>query len=192
MFKLVVGLGNPGETYVNTRHNVGSRVVREIAAKYGCDFKMQNKFSSELASLKLDGKEIKLLIPNTFMNLSGSSVAAVANFYRIELADILVIHDELDLGVGDIRLKNGGGAGGHNGLKDIISKLGNQQNFWRVRIGIGHPGHSALVSSYVLAKPSGSERDNIDAGIIRLMQVMPRILTDTDMSQVMQILHTKI
>jgi PTH1 family peptidyl-tRNA hydrolase len=156
--RLIVGLGNPGREYETTRHNVGFQWVDELAHLQKLDFKNEAKFHGLAARGQLHGQEIFLLKPQTFMNHSGRSVSALVQFYKIAPAEMLVVHDELDLPPGVARLKMGGGHGGHNGLKDIIAHLGNR-DFWRLRIGIGHPGDRAEVSSYVLNDPRREERD---------------------------------
>lgn len=155
--KLIAGLCNPGRDYENTRHNAGEMYLRELARFYDASFKADAKFFGETAKIRIADEDVWLLIPHTFMNKSGQAVAALANFYKIAAEDILVAHDELDIPVGTGRLKQGGGHGGHNGLRDIIAKLGNNKNFWRLRIGIGHPGDAKLVTSWVLNKAPQAE-----------------------------------
>lgn len=163
--ELIVGLGNPGDKYAQTRHNAGAEYVEQLAARHNVSLKSEKKFFGEYAKLVLPGRTIHLLIPTTFMNLSGQSVAALANFYKIPAEHILVAHDELDLPPGVARLKLGGGHGGHNGLRDIISRLGNNKNFYRLRLGIGHPGQASAVAGFVLNKAPASERDKTQAAI---------------------------
>ncbi|HHE9434023.1 TPA: aminoacyl-tRNA hydrolase [Haemophilus influenzae] len=160
--KLIVGLGNPGEKYADTRHNAGEWLIERLACRFKVLLNPENKFFGKTARTLLNGKEVRLLVPTTFMNLSGKAVGALASFYRIKPEEILVIHDELDLPAGVAKLKQGGGHGGHNGLKDIVAQLGNNNNFYRLRIGIGHPGHRDLVSGYVLNKPSPADRDALE------------------------------
>ena len=149
--KLIVGLGNPGQNYADTRHNAGSRFVTALAARAGACFKHESRFQGELSKTTLAGRELWLLLPSTYMNHSGESVASLARFYKIPPEAILVAHDELDLAPGSARLKIGGGHGGHNGLRDINEKMGSR-DFVRLRLGIGHPGSSSQVTSYVLKK----------------------------------------
>ncbi|MBI5430426.1 MAG: aminoacyl-tRNA hydrolase [Nitrosomonadales bacterium] len=156
--RLIVGLGNPGREYEATRHNVGFWWVDELARAQKLSFKSEAKFHGLTARGHLHDHEMLLLMPQTFMNHSGRSVGALAQFYKIAPAEILVVHDELDLPPGVARLKIGGGHGGHNGLKDIIAQLGNK-DFWRLRIGIGHPGDRAEVANYVLSDPRREERE---------------------------------
>jgi len=191
VFKLIVGLGNYGQTYKNTRHNIGCDAVEQIANLYKCELKPNNKFNGLLGDLVLNNCMFKLLIPQTFMNLSGNAVSAVANFYHIPAEQILIIHDELDLNTGVIKIKFSGSSGGHNGLRDITSKLGNNNNFWRVRIGIGHPGHASLVSNYVLSKPSKLEYELLQNAIFRLISHIESLLIDDNLQAVIQNLHSK-
>lgn len=163
--KLIVGLSNPGAKYEETRHNAGEWLVNELAAMYNVSLKEETKYFGKVAKINTAQSEIRLLIPTTFMNLSGKAVGALANFYRIKPEEILVVHDELDLPPGSAKIKKGGGHGGHNGLKDIIAALGNNKEFYRLRIGIGHPGHKDMVASYVLGKPAPQEKDLINAVI---------------------------
>ena len=160
--KLIVGLGNPGEKYADTRHNAGEWLIERLARRFNVSLNPESKFFGKTARTLVNGKEVRLLVPTTFMNLSGKAVGALANFYRIKPEEILVIHDELDLPPGTVKLKQGGGHGGHNGLKDIVAQLGNNNNFYRLRIGIGHPGHRDLVAGYVLNKPSLADRDALE------------------------------
>jgi len=171
--KLIVGLGNPGKEYEATRHNAGFWWVDELAR--GCSFKADSKFHGLIAKANLHGHEVFLLKPQTFMNLSGRAVGAVAQFYKIEPSQILVVHDELDLPPGTAKLKQGGGHGGHNGLKDIIAHLGSK-DFWRLRIGVGHPGDRAEVVNFVLNVPRKEEQVLIDAAVQRAQDVAPLII----------------
>lgn len=160
--KLIVGLGNPGEKYTDTRHNAGEWLIERLARRFNVSLNPESKFFGKTARTLVNEKEVRLLVPTTFMNLSGKAVGALASFYRIKPEEILVIHDELDLPAGIAKLKQGGGHGGHNGLKDIVAQLGNNNNFYRLRIGIGHPGHRDLVAGYVLNKPSPADRDALE------------------------------
>ncbi|KFD18671.1 MULTISPECIES: aminoacyl-tRNA hydrolase [Tatumella] len=163
--KLIVGLANPGAEYAATRHNAGAWYVDLLAGRYNQSLKEEAKFYGYTARLNLAGNDVRLLVPTTFMNLSGKSVAAMATFYRIAPQEILVAHDEMDMLPGVAKFKQGGGHGGHNGLKDIISKLGNNADFHRLRIGIGHPGDRNKVTGFVLGKPPASEQKLIDEAI---------------------------
>lgn len=174
MFKLIVGLGNPGSKYEETRHNAGFWLLDEIARGYSASFAAEKKFHGDAARVMIGTRDIRLLKPTTFMNLSGESVAAMANFYRIEPEQILVAHDELDLLPGTVRLKKGGGHGGHNGLRDIIKHLG--RDFWRVRLGIGHPGDAKQVSNFVLKRAPKSESELLIRCIDDVMREIPDIV----------------
>ena len=158
--RLIVGLGNPGREYEGTRHNAGFWWVDDFAREHQLSLKSDSKFHGQTARSVTQGRELFLLKPQTFMNVSGRSVGALAQFYKIDAAQILVVHDELDLPPGSAKLKLGGGHGGHNGLKDIIAHLGTR-DFWRLRIGIGHPGDRAEVSNYVLNAPRREEEELI-------------------------------
>ena len=168
--RLIVGLGNPGREYETTRHNVGFRWVDELARLHKLGFKSETKFHGLTARGRLNGQEILLLKPQTFMNVSGRSVGALAQFYKIAPAEMLVVHDDLDLPPGVARLKMGGGHGGHNGLKDIIAHLGTK-DFWRLRFGIGHPGDRDGVADYVLHDPSCEERELMDEAMLQAQDV---------------------
>nr|WP_218058733.1 aminoacyl-tRNA hydrolase [Gilliamella apicola] len=163
--KLVVGLANPGNEYAATRHNAGAWFVEQLAQRYNQSLKNEQKFWGYTSRINIFGHDVRLLVPTTFMNLSGKAVQAMASFYQIKPEEILIAHDELDLNPGIAKLKFGGSHGGHNGLKDIASKLGNNLNFYRLRIGIGHPGDKNKVVGYVLNKPSKSEQELIDKAI---------------------------
>lgn len=160
--KLIVGLGNPGDKYTDTHHNAGEWLIERLTRRFNVSLNPESKFFGKTARTLVNGKEVRLLVPTTFMNLSGKAVGALASFYRIKPEEILVIHDELDLPAGIAKLKQGGGHGGHNGLKDIVAQLGNNNNFYRLRIGIGHPGHRDLVAGYVLNKPSPADRNALE------------------------------
>lgn len=172
--RLIVGLGNPGREYDFTRHNAGFWWVDALAQQYSWSFRAENKFHGLVARGRLEGHELFLLKPQTFMNVSGRAVGALAQFYQIEPGQILVVHDELDLPPGGIKLKFGGGHGGHNGLKDIFSHLGTRE-FWRLRIGIGHPGERAAVVNYVLNAPRAEENGLIEHAVQRGLQVAPLV-----------------
>lgn len=163
--KLIVGLANPGAEYAATRHNAGAWYVDLLAERLRAPLLEEPKFYGYTSRINLAGADVRLLVPTTFMNLSGKAVAAMATFYRINPDEILVAHDELDLPPGVAKFKLGGGHGGHNGLKDIISKLGNNPNFHRLRVGIGHPGDKNKVVGFVLGKPPVSEQKLIDEAV---------------------------
>jgi PTH1 family peptidyl-tRNA hydrolase len=174
--QLIVGLGNPGLEYSQTRHNAGVWFVAALAAEHNIRLNLDSKYSGLVGRGTINGQEVRLLIPTTFMNRSGQSVSALANFFKIPLDAILVAHDELDLPVGSIRLKTGGGHGGHNGLRDIISCSGNQNNFHRLRIGIGHPGDAKLVSNFVLNKAPQAEQEKIELAIMAAVKVSAQMV----------------
>lgn len=176
--KLIVGLANPGAKYEETRHNAGEWLVNEIARMYNVSLKEDAKYFGKVAKINTTQGEVRLLVPTTFMNLSGKAVGALANFFRIKPEEILVAHDELDLPPGSVKLKQGGGHGGHNGLKDIIAALGNNKAFYRVRIGIGHPGHKDLVAGYVLGKPAPQEKELINAVVDESCRCVEILLKD--------------
>ena len=169
--KLIVGLGNPGADYSETRHNAGFWLCERLAARDGARFARESRFHGQVAK-GADG--MFLLMPDTFMNRSGQAVGALARFYRIAPAQIVVVHDELDLPPGQARLKFGGGLGGHNGLKDIAAHCATQ-DFWRLRLGIGHPGDRGAVVSYVLKPPRKEERALIDETIDRALAAWPDV-----------------
>lgn len=187
--RLIVGLGNPGPEYTHTRHNAGVWFIDELARRYQGKLQPQAKFFGYTGRLTLAGQDTRLLIPTTFMNLSGKAIAAVANFYQIEPQQILIAHDEMDLSPGTARLKQGGGHGGHNGLKDTISKLGNDRNFYRLRIGIGHPGDKNKVTGYVLGKPPKTEQAQIDDAIDEAVRCLDILFKD-GLSKAQNRLHT--
>lgn len=189
--KLIVGLGNPGSDYANTRHNAGQDLVERLASQLGAPLQPESKFFGLTSRGFLDGRDLRLLVPTTFMNRSGQAVAALANFYKIDVSQILVVHDELDLPPGIARLKQGGGHGGHNGLRDIISAMGNDNKFQRLRIGIGHPGNAKQVSNYVLKKAGGDDAIAIDHSIDVSLKILPYLLVG-DMASAMQELHSQL
>lgn len=187
--RLIVGLGNPGKEYEGTRHNAGAFFVLELARRAGVVLTNESKFFGDTARIRVGNHDLRLLVPSTFMNRSGKAVAALANFYRITPEQILVAHDELDIPPGQARFKAGGGHGGHNGLRDIIPALGGNNQFYRLRVGIGHPGHASKVSGYVLAKPSSADRMAIDAIIDEAVDALP-LLLEGDAVKAMTRLHS--
>jgi len=186
--RLIVGLGNPGAEYDATRHNAGFWWVDEFAREHGVQFRDENKFHGQVARVQAHGQDTWLLKPQTFMNASGRAVVALALFYKILPDQILVVHDELDLPPGSAKLKLGGGHGGHNGLKDIISHL-STRDFWRLRIGIGHPGERSEVVNYVLKPPRKEEQPLIDDALQRAQDVAP-LITDGKLQAAMLKLHS--
>lgn len=188
--QLVVGLGNPGAQYEHTRHNAGFFFVDALARQHAGSFTSEAKFFGQSCRIRVSGDELWLLKPMTFMNRSGQAIAALARFYKIPPEAILIAHDELDLPPGEIRLKQGGGHGGHNGLRDTIAQLGGSKDFLRLRIGIGHPGHSSQVTGYVLGKAPSSEQALIEDALQRALAVMPRVISG-ELNKAMNQLHTK-
>lgn len=172
--RIIVGLGNPGPEHQVTRHNVGFWFVDLLARAYGGEFRDYRKYSGETARVTIEGQELILLKPTTYMNRSGMSVRQISDFFKIVPDDILVAHDELDLPVGSVRLKHGGGHGGHNGLRDTIAHIG--ENFWRLRLGIGHPGNKAEVIDYVLTRAPRVEEDVILDAVNMAADSVPLIL----------------
>ena len=188
--QLIVGLGNPGPEYDQTRHNAGALFVERLAAAKGANLSVDRKYFGLVGKFNHQGREVRLLIPTTYMNRSGQAVAALANFFKIKPEEILVAHDELDMPPGIAKLKQGGGHGGHNGLRDIIAQVGNQNNFHRLRLGIGHPGHASLVSGYVLGRAPRSEQELLDTSIDFALDVLPEILAG-DWTVAMRKLHSQ-
>ncbi|WP_336944171.1 aminoacyl-tRNA hydrolase [Acinetobacter modestus] len=179
---LIVGLGNPGKEYAQTRHNAGFWFVEQLADRYGISLKADPKFHGYSGRGQIDGHDVRLLLPTTFMNRSGQSVVPFAKFYQVAPEAILVAHDELDMDPGIIGLKSGGGHGGHNGLRDIVPHIG--ANFHRLRIGIGHPGSKERVSGHVLGKAPSSEQALMDAAIDHALSKV-KMLVDGQVSQAM-------
>jgi peptidyl-tRNA hydrolase, PTH1 family len=191
--RLIVGIGNPGSEYRATRHNAGAWFVERLAQAVGASLGMQAKFQALVASVRAnDGIDRRLALPQTFVNRSGQAVSALARFYRIAPEEILIAHDELDLKPGAVKLKEGGGSAGHNGLKDIAASLGTPA-FWRLRIGIGHPREGALseqeVADYVLHRPRLEEQQAIDDAIVRALAIWPSLEVG-DTERAMHLLHT--
>lgn len=184
----IVGLGNPGAEYAGTRHNAGFWLLDRLAASAG-GLRQQSRFSALAGEVHLAGQRVWLLAPQTYMNRSGDSVAAFARYYRLQPHQLLVVHDDLDLAPGTVRLKRGGGDGGHNGLVDVTAKLGSP-DYVRLRIGIGHPGSARQVVSYVLRKPSSEERELIEGAIDRAMERIDEIVAG-EYEKVMNVLHAK-
>jgi len=174
--KLIVGLGNPGRKYARTRHNAGFWFVDHLCERYEGAWRVDGARQAELARVRIGAAETWLLKPATYMNASGAPVAAVASFYRITPAQMLVVHDEIDLPPGVARLKYGGGHGGHNGVRDLIAHVGN--DFWRLRIGVGHPGGRDEVIDFVLERAPAAEEGLIQAASQRALEVMPLLLAE--------------
>jgi PTH1 family peptidyl-tRNA hydrolase len=187
--KLIAGLGNPGSEYRGTRHNAGADFVEELARQCSTPLQAESKFFGLAGRVNYAGYDLRLIIPTTFMNRSGKAVAAIASFYKIAPEEILIAHDELDIPAGTARFKQGGGHGGHNGLRDILPALGNDKNFHRLRIGIDHPGHASKVSGYVLSQPSQVDRTRIEACIDEAIAALPLLLSG-DATKAMTRLHS--
>jgi len=186
-FDLIAGLGNPGAKYEHTRHNAGFWLLDRLAATAGVSFREESRFHGQVAVMDMAGHGCRLLKPSTFMNRSGQSVAALQQYYKIPPERVLVVHDDIDLEPGCVRLKRGGGHGGHNGLRDIIQALGSR-DFHRLRIGVGHPGSRDQVVDYVLRRPPAAEREAIEDAIERALAQMPVILQG-DLERAMRVLH---
>ena len=187
--RLIVGLGNPGSRYESTRHNAGFWFVEELARVYGGSFRAAPKYFGDVCELNVNGELVRLLKPTTFMNNSGRAVAALTNFYRFSLSTVVVAHDEIDLPPGTVRLKQDGGHGGHNGLRDIIPQLGGT-GFARIRIGVGHPGQADQVISYVLQRAPGEQQRAIDDAIARTVELRDLLLAG-EWQKAMNELHRK-
>ena len=187
--RLIVGLGNPGSDYQETRHNAGFWFADGVARRWGSAFRSDPKFHAYLAVTGIAGSDRWLLKPATFMNRSGQAVAGLARYFRLQPCQILVAHDELDLPPGVVRIKYGGGHAGHNGLRDIVAALGDG-GFYRLRIGIGHPGDSRLVVGYVLSRPSRADRQAIEGGLDEAVEALPEILSG-EIQRAMNRLHAR-
>ena len=188
--KLIVGLGNPGEKYIKTRHNAGFLFLDALCKQVGATLKADKHCLGRSTKTVINGHEVRLVAPDTFMNLSGQSVVASCNYYKIDLSEVLVVHDELDFDAGITRLKVAGGHGGHNGLRDIIQKLGGAKDFVRLRVGIGHPGDKSKVHSYVLKNPSSVDKHKITDSLIDAHRYLEQIVTG-DLEKAMNGLHTQ-
>ncbi|HLN49782.1 MAG TPA: aminoacyl-tRNA hydrolase [Steroidobacteraceae bacterium] len=186
--RLIVGLGNPGPEHQATRHNAGFWFVDELARRHGGEFRDYRKYSGETARVSIGTDEIVLLKPTTYMNRSGLSIRQLSEFYKIAADDILVAHDELDLAVGSVRLKHGGGHGGHNGLRDTVAHIG--ESFWRLRLGIGHPDNKTDVIDYVLTRAPRSEEDLIMDAVNLAADCVP-LLLEQGAERAMTKLHSR-
>ncbi|MEX0738757.1 MAG: aminoacyl-tRNA hydrolase [Pseudohongiella sp.] len=171
--KLIVGLGNPGPQYRFNRHNVGVWFLQAICQQYQGELRPESRFHGETGRVHIDGQDIRLLFPTTFMNRSGLSVAALCHYFDITPAQMLVAYDEIDFPVGTTRLKAGGGHGGHNGIRDIINALGGERGFYRLRIGVGHPGDKSKVANYVLSNPGKDDSIQIEHDLDQALRVLP-------------------
>lgn len=186
--ELIAGIGNPGQEYADTRHNAGVWLVRRLADQLGATFKTEKKFLGQVAIARLGGRDVKLLIPDTYMNESGKCVGAYANFFKIPVESIVIAHDEIDFPGGKIRFKQGGGLAGHNGLKSISASLAGSKEYARIRIGVGHPGDQRGVTGHVLGKVSKSDRAIIDECIQDALSALP-IAANGDWQSAMNELH---
>lgn len=187
--RLIAGLGNPGRKHERDRHNVGFWFVSRLAARQEVQMRSQARFHGVVGKAGSSGSEVWFVMPQTYMNASGMAVGALARFYRIAPEECLVVHDELDFAPGVAKLKRGGGVAGHNGLRDVADQLGTQ-GYWRLRIGIGHPGDKNVVADYVLSSPPAPERELIESAITRCLEASPLLLAG-DMHAAMLKLHTK-
>ena len=188
--RLIVGLGNPGTQYEGTRHNAGAFFVRLLAKRHGLSLNPDRNALGDSARGVIAGHDLRLLVPETYMNESGRSVATMSRYYRIEPDEILIAHDELDIPAGESRFKHDGGHGGHNGLRDIIPALGGHRDFWRLRIGIGHPGSAKKVSAWVLSKASTADQVSIEASTEAAISALPLLLDGEDV-KAMTALHSE-
>ena len=189
MIKLFVGLGNPGPEYEDTRHNAGFWWIDAVARELKVSLTPERSYHGLVARTQVDGRNLWLLEPQTFMNVSGKSVAALARFFKIAPQEILVAHDEMDIEPGEAKLKLGGSHAGHNGLRDIHAQLGTA-DYWRLRIGVGHPGVKSEVVSWVLKKPQREQREAIETSIERSVQALPLLLSG-EMEKAMVKIHTR-
>lgn len=187
--QLIVGLGNPGREYQQTRHNAGALFVEELARQQGITLKLESKFFGLIGRCTLQGEDVRLVIPTTSMNRSGQAVAAISSFYKVAAENMLIAHDELDIEIGTARFKQGGGHGGHNGLRDIIERCGNNKDFHRLRIGIGHPGSADKVSGYVLNKAPATDHQKMLDAIDESIRALPDAVNG-DWAKAMNYLHT--
>ncbi len=187
MLRLIVGLGNPGREYAAQRHNIGFWYLDALATQYQAGWRSESRFNAELAHLEAAGTRVWLLKPQTYMNRSGQAVCHFTQYQRLTTSELLVVHDELDLPPGTARLKQGGGHGGHNGLRDLLACLPDS-DFYRLRLGIGHPGHKDRVTPYVLGNPPADERAQLQASITRATALLPELLAER-WTQAMNRLH---
>jgi PTH1 family peptidyl-tRNA hydrolase len=185
---MIAGLGNPEDRYERTLHNAGFWFVDELARRHSGQFKYEKRFDADICKVSIAGSDVWLAKPQSYMNLSGGPVRALLDYYRLPVEQLLVAHDEIDLPPGTVRLKQGGGHGGHNGLRDVIQHCGRE--FMRLRLGVGHPGHKDQVTSYVLKRASGDVEAAINRNIDDAVDVMP-LLIDEGLNAAMKKLHTQ-
>lgn len=188
--RLIAGLGNPGPQYRSNRHNVGVWFLEAVCRRYGGELRAETRFHGQVARVNIDGHDVRLLVPTTFMNRSGMAVSALCHYFDIEPQQMLVAYDEIDFPVGTTRLKSGGGHGGHNGIRDIISALGGASNFQRLRIGVGHPGDKHKVANYVLSDPGRDDCIQIEHDIDQALKVLP-LIVGGKLNQAMLELHSQ-
>ena len=186
--RIIAGLGNPDDKYERTLHNAGFWFVDAVARKYGGNFRYEKKFDADCCKVSLQGEDIWLVKPQSYMNLSGGPIRGVLDYYRLKATELLVAHDEIDLPPGTTRLKQGGGHGGHNGLRDIIRHCGAE--FVRLRLGVGHPGEQSQVTGYVLKRGSADVERALEDNIVDSIDVLP-LLVDGDLNAAQKALHTK-
>jgi len=177
VLKLIVGLGNPGPQYRDNRHNAGAQFVAQLCSRYDGEMRTESKFFGAATRVAIASQDVRLLIPTTYMNRSGQAVAAICKYFDIAPENMLVAYDEIDFDPGVTRLKFGGGHAGNNGIRDIISALGDNKDFYRLRIGVGHPGNKALVANYVLSDPPKKEAEMILNDIDKAIAAMPLAVT---------------
>jgi len=185
---IIAGLGNPEEKYERTLHNAGFWFVDAVARKYGGEFRYEKKFDADCCKVSISGDDIWLVKPQSYMNMSGGPVRAALDYYRLNAKHLLVAHDEIDLPPGTVRLKQGGGHGGHNGIRDVMQHCG--KDFMRLRIGVGHPGEKDKVTGYVLKRASTGIADAVERNVDEALDVMP-MLIDEGLNAAMKALHTK-
>lgn len=185
---IIAGLGNPEERYARTLHNAGFWFVDELARSLGESFRIEKRFDAEVCKIRIAGEDIWLVKPQSYMNLSGGPVRGMLDYYRLQATELLVAHDEIDLPPGTVRLKKGGGHGGHNGLRDIIRHCG--ADFMRLRLGVGHPGDKSQVTNHVLKRASADIEQAITENIEQAVTIMP-LLVEFGMNAAMKKLHTK-
>ncbi len=185
---VIAGLGNPDERYARTLHNAGFWCVDELAKRAGVGFKYEKRFDADVCKVTIHGAEIWLMKPQSYMNLSGQPVRALLDYYRVPLEQLLVVHDEIDLPPGTVRLKQGGGHGGHNGVRDVIKHCG--KDFMRLRVGVGHPGDKDKVTGYVLRRPGGTVDPLLQRSVDEGADIIP-VLIDKGLNEAMKELHTR-
>ena len=185
---IIAGLGNPEERYAKTLHNAGFWVVDELARRGNIELKYEKRFDADIGKVSIGGSDVWLVKPQSYMNLSGGPVRAVLDYYRMTVDQLLVVHDEIDLPPGTVRLKKGGGHGGHNGLRDIIRHCGN--DFRRLRLGVGHPGEKDKVTGYVLKRASNKEEAVLEKSVDEAADIIP-VIVDGGLNEAMKALHTK-